>query len=311
MNSFKIENIKDYQNFCNLSLKDKEKILKKIKNILKINEYRRFSYEKKKLTYLSNLMTYLDNDCVKQNLNYKKEETFRIVNRLRYFNSLYIDINALENYFNKYFTNKKDYCYDDLNILFQETFIYLSQYFNLPFESIYFCKDNNFKTCYMNQKIYLEIPQRIENNASSNYLSEDKFIKLAVKQTWSLAHEFAHTAINKYIERKSNENIFFKEVVVSFFDLNFYNENHNNFYSERKANEFALNFIKYLLNDFFDSEKVASEIKKLRQKIDKDKTLITEDDIVKKYERITREKGYENSVAYVKKIFKKETPKSN
>ncbi len=305
MYSFKIENKRDYQKFCNLSNRKKEAILKKLKKILEIDEYKRFFNEKKKILYLNNLIDYLDKDSIDNNLGCRSSDTFLLINRFRFINNLYINKDAVSSYFNSCFLNKKKYTLDDLNILFQETYKFLMNYFNEPYEKIKLSNNYNNNTYYYHQKMILEVSKDIYEHAKSKAISEEEFTKLAVRQTWSLAHEFAHTAINKYVERNNDkDNIFFRESVINLFDNEFYEKNHNNFQTEIEANSFALCFTRYLLKDILDEKIVTLEIDKKREEISSLKTNITKKNINDEYENILRKRNSKKVLAYTKGLFK-------
>lgn len=307
MYSFKVKNKRDYQNFCNLSLRKKEALLKQLKKVLEIDEYRRFFNEKKKMLYLNNLINYLDNATIDERLDYKSSEAFLLINRFRFINNLYINEVAISSYFNSYFLEKRKYTFDDLNILFQQTYLFLMNYFNEPYSTIKFSNNDNNNTYYYHQKMVLEVSKDIVEHAKSKVIANDEFIKLAVRQTWSLTHEFAHTAINRYIERNNNsDNIFFRESVINLFDNKFYMKNHNNFQTEKCANDFALSFTEYLLKDIFDKEKVILEIDKKKEEISSLKTNITSKDINDEYEKILRKKNSKKVLTYTKRLFRKE-----
>ena len=308
MRNFTIEELNDYNNFCNLPLKDKEKVVKKLQNILQIHETRRLPFEKKNLKYLVRVMQLLDEDILENKLDYKKAESFLLINRLRFINKLYIDTRAFNTFFFSYFPNKKDYCYDDLNILLQASYIYLMQYFNMPFESVDICKKQyNYIICYLNRKMYLDLPDEILDNASSKKIDNDLFISKAVKECFALAHEFAHSAMYRYIERNNcEEEQLFKEVVVSNLDKNFYNENHNNFSTEILANKFASEFVSYLLKDLIDSKKIESELAIINERIENAKTKITFATIDKTYNYLLKTNGKEKTLQYFKSAFEQE-----
>ena len=155
--------------------------------------------------------------------------------------------------------------------------------------------------------MYLEIPETILENTSSKIINDDLFIKTAVKQSWALAHEFAHSAIYRYIERNNcQEDFLFKEVVVCNLNKEFYNENHNNFSSEILANDFALNFVNYLLNNIIDPDKLQSEISCITERIEKGKTKITSDTIDSTYTSILNKNGKEKTLKYFRSAFEKE-----
>ncbi len=300
--------IKDFNKFCNLPIKDKEKILKKISNILKINKTRRFLTEKKTLQNFENLMDYLDIKAKNNNLSKNEIESFTLINRLRFINELYIDIDAFNTYFNNYFLKKETFTYDDLNILFQASYIYLMNCFNKPFESIEIQKKSFiYKVYYFHQKMYLEVPRDIITNASSKKISKELFYTLAIKEVFSLCHEFAHTAIYRYIEKDKNEkNNLFREIVVSYFNEYFYNENHNNFYSEMYANEFAVNFTKYLLKNIINDKILDKELLNLSNRFENNKTKITSEDIDNTYNFILKEKGKEKTLKPIISLLEKE-----
>lgn len=306
--NFTIETLNDYNNFCYLPLNAKEKVVKKLQKILKIDETKRFSCDKKNIKYLARVMHLLDKEALENKLNPKKVETFCLINRLRFINKLYIDIDAFNTFFFSYFPSKKTYTYDDLNILLQATYIYLMDYFNMPFESIEICKKQyNYIICYLNQKMHLELPETILENASSKIISKDLFTRMAVKQSFALAHEFAHSAIYRYIERNNcQEDFLFKEVVVCNLNKEFYNENHNNFSSEILANDFALDFVSYLLQGLIEPNKLQYEIELIKERIEKNKTCITFDTIDNAYTNILNKNGKEKTLKYIRSAFEKE-----
>ena len=308
MKNFTIKTVEDYNKFCYLSLKEKEQILKKIEKILKIDETKRFKLEKKKLENFNTLIDYLDSDSLTDNLDYKKKETFRLINRTRFINKLYIDIDAFNTFFFNYFFTKNRYYYDDLNILLQAVYIYLMNYFNFPFTDINIKKkQKNYTISYLHQKMYLDLPQNILDNASSNIIDEETFLKLAVKETWSLTHEFAHTGIYRYLERSQDEKSpFFKEIVITYFANAFYENNHNDFSSEICANSFAKKFTYYLLKDIVDPIKLQEELNLIEEKQERDKTRISSREISATYEKILKKNGKEKTLKLINEAFQKE-----